>query len=70
MKAALLDPMPLSCDDDVRRRNFALKSAPPRPVSIQVSGFDAAVSDGWLRFGGKREAAVVAECGFRDDSGL
>jgi hypothetical protein len=39
-------------------------------VSIQVSGFDAAVSDGWLRFGGKREAAVVAECGFRDDSGL
>jgi hypothetical protein len=48
-----------------------VSSGRPRlTVSIQVPGFDAAVSDGWLRFGDRRDAAVVAERGFRDDSGL
>jgi hypothetical protein len=39
-------------------------------VSIQVPGLDAAVSDVWLRFGGGRGVAVVAERGFGDDPGL
>jgi hypothetical protein len=42
----------------------------PDLVSIQVPGFDAAVSDGWLRSGDRRDAAVMAERGFRDDCGL
>jgi hypothetical protein len=33
-------------------------------------GLAAAVSDGWLRFGGWRGVAVVAGRGFGDDFGL
>jgi hypothetical protein len=39
-------------------------------VNIQAPGLVAAVSDGWLRFGGWRGVAVVAARGSGDDLGL
>jgi hypothetical protein len=42
----------------------------PGDVNIQVPGIAAAVSDGWLRFGGGRGVAVVAVRGCGDDSVL
>jgi hypothetical protein len=47
-----------------------IRYAPPARVNIQAPWAAAAVSDGWLRFGGGRVVAVVAGRGFGDDFGL
>ena len=59
---------------DSSRRSIPIRGTQPKlcrsVVNIQVPGLGVAVSDRWLRFGGGRGVAVVAERGFRDDCGL